>query len=142
MELLTSSKKTYLLEAGLEILHEQSNEWLNEIEFWREEIAFFYGIVIRKTHLAVPIHSKDALNLIEKELEIISRGKLDILQKEVEEHEKSLSMFLKDKTGTEREYRDTHKKLAQEFENFEKKFRLVKGDIFSLMKLISENAEK
>jgi hypothetical protein len=141
MELLTSSKQTYLLEAGLEILHEQSNEWLNEIAFWREEVAFYYAIIIKKTHLSVPLHSKDALNMIEKELEIISGGKLDSLQKEVEQHEKALYMFLKDKVGSERDYRDAHKKLTHEFENFEEKLKQVKRDIFSLMKLINENKE-
>jgi hypothetical protein len=142
MELLTSSKKTYLLEAGIEILHEQSIEWLNEIAFWREEIAFFYAIIIKKTHLSVPMHSKDAISLIENELDIISGGSLEKLQSEVEAHEKALFKFLNDKTGTEREYRDAHKKLTHEFENFEKKLKLIKRDIFGLMKLISENAEK
>jgi len=142
MELLTSSKTTYLLEAGLEILHEQSNEWLNEIAFWREEIAFFYGIIVKKTHLSVPMHSKDSISLIERELDIISGKQLEKLQNKVEEHERSLYKFLKDKVGTEREYRDAHKKLTHEFENFEKKFKLIKRDIFGLMKLISENAEK
>lgn len=142
MELATSSKTTYLLEAGIEILHEQSNEWLNEIAFWREEIAFFYAIIIKKTHISVPIDSKDALNQIEKELDLLSGGQLDKLQKEVVEHEKSLYVFLKDKVGTEREYRETHKKLVHEFEDFEKKFRQIKRDIFSLMKLISKNSEK
>jgi hypothetical protein len=142
MELLTSPKSSYLLEAGLEILHEQSNEWLNEISFWREEIAFFYAIIIKKTYLSVPVHSKNAISLIEKELDIISSGQLDKLQKEVEDHERSLYKFLKDKVGTDMEYRETHKKLAHEFENFEKKLRLIKRDIFGLMKLISENKEK
>ena len=41
MELLTSPKATYLLEADLVILHEESQEWLNDISFWRDEIAFF-----------------------------------------------------------------------------------------------------
>lgn len=142
MELLTSPKATYLLEAGLEILHEQSNEWLNDISFWREEIAFFYAIIIKKTHASVPVDAKDALQQIEEELGLISGGELEKLQKEVEEHEKSLYMFLAKKTGNERAYRETHKKLVHEFEDFEKKFREIKRAIFNLIKLIGENNEK
>jgi hypothetical protein len=142
MELLTSSKTTYLLEAGLEILHEQSNEWLNEISFWREEITFFYSIIIKKTHLSVPVDSKDALNQIEEELGLISGGKLEKLQQEVEEHERSLYLFLKDKNGSEREYRETHKKLVLEFEDFEKKFKEIKRDIFGLIKLITKDTKE
>ncbi|MBA3706528.1 MAG: hypothetical protein H0W84_11715 [Bacteroidetes bacterium] len=48
MELLANPKSKYLLDAGLEILHEQSIEWLNDIEFWHDEIAFFYSLVIKK----------------------------------------------------------------------------------------------
>lgn len=142
MELLTSPKATYLLEAGLEILHEQSNEWLNDISFWKEEIAFFYAIIIKKTHVSVPLDAKDSLQQIEEELGLISGGELEKLQKEVEEHEKSLYMFLKKKTGTERAYRETHKKLAHEFEDFEKKFREIKRNIFSLIKVLGNHSEK
>jgi hypothetical protein len=142
MELLTSAKTTYLLEAGLDILHEQSNDWLNEIAFYREEIAFYYTIIIKKTHASVPVHSEDVLNMIEKQLDTLSGGTLDKLEGEVQMHERALYMFLQNKVGTEREYRDAHKKLAHDFDGFENNIKGVKRDIFSLIKLINQNKEE
>ena len=65
MELLTSPKSTYLLEAGLDVLHEQSIEWLNEIAFWRDETAFFYSLVAKKTLEAVPVKAKSYIEKTE-----------------------------------------------------------------------------
>ena len=42
MELLTSPKSMYLLDAGIEVLHEQSNEWLNEIAFGETKLLFLF----------------------------------------------------------------------------------------------------
>jgi len=48
MELIESSKAAYLLDAGLGVLHEQSIEWLSEIDFWRDEAVFFYSLIVKK----------------------------------------------------------------------------------------------
>ena len=48
MKLLTTPKTAYLLEAGLEVFHGQSNEWLNEIAFWKDESAFLFTLIVKK----------------------------------------------------------------------------------------------
>lgn len=85
MELLTTPKTAYLLDAGLEVLHAQAIEWLSEIEFWRDESAFFYTLVVNKTLKFVPVNAKNSIEKIEKELVSITGGDLDDLQKEVED---------------------------------------------------------
>jgi hypothetical protein len=41
MELLTSQKMEYLLDASLQALHAESLEWIQEIDFWKDEMIFF-----------------------------------------------------------------------------------------------------
>ena len=94
MKLLTSPKSVYLLNAGIDVLHDQSTEWLNEIAFWRDETSFYYALVIEKTLMSVPIDSKYLIENIEKDLINITGGELDDLQKNVENHEALLSELL------------------------------------------------
>src|ERR1035438_7363 len=81
MELLTKSKSDYLLNGSIEILHRQSMEWLNEIDFWKDEIAFFYALTVKKTLNGFPDNLKSQENKIEKELIRISGGELDNLDR-------------------------------------------------------------
>lgn len=133
MKLLVSPKKTYLLDAGIEVLHEQSNEWLNEIAFWQDELAFLYTLVVRKTLKAVPVNAKESIVEIENELVRLTSGELDNLRQKVEEHEKLLlSLFERKVAGDEGAYRDKHHQLVTEFDQVEKRVKLLKRRVFEL----------
>lgn len=137
MELLTTSPKTtYLLEAKLEVLHAQSNEWLNEIEFWKDESAFFYQLIVNKTTSFVPVVAKNDIEKIENELVKITGGDLDDLQKEVEQHEVFLNDLLESKYLSEDSYRKRHELLTFRFLKFERRFKELKNEIFKLVKQI------
>jgi len=45
MELLAKSRKEQRANLNLESLHAESMEWRNEIDFWRDEMAFFYKLL-------------------------------------------------------------------------------------------------
>lgn len=139
MELLQSPKSMYLLDAGLEVLHAQSNEWLNEIAFWRDEAAFFYSLVVKKTLKSVPVNTKNNIEIIEKELISITGGDLDELQHAVEEHERFLTHLLESKLLKEEFYRSKHKELTVKFTQFEKRFKSLKKEVFALVELINKN---
>ncbi len=132
-KLLTTPKATYLLEAGLEVLHSQSNEWLNEIAFWRDESAFFYTLIVKKTLKFVPVDAKDSIKRVEEELVSITGGDLDKLQKEVEQHEVFLNDLLESTYLKEGNYRERHGELTRKFYQFEKRFKDLKNDIFKLV---------
>ncbi|MBI2271118.1 MAG: hypothetical protein HYU69_12300 [Bacteroidetes bacterium] len=133
MKLLTSPTSAYLLEAGLEVLHQQSNEWRSEIAFWRDETAFFYALVVRKTGKEVPVNSKKSLELIEAELIRITGGELDELQQEVDLHEYFLSHMLQIRKEDQMDYREKHKQMAAKFDSFEKRFKALKKEIFKVV---------
>lgn len=138
MELLTSPKTNYLLEAGLDVLHEQSNEWLNEVAFWRDEAAFLYSLVLTKTLKSVSLNSKNNLEKIEKELISITGDELDTLQKFVEEHEKFLNYLIQCDEKNQENYREKHRKLTETFDQFEKRFRSLKKEVFALVEQINK----
>lgn len=141
MKLLTPPKKSYLLDVGLEILHEQSNEWLSEIAFWRDETNFFYSLIIKKTLKSIPISAKKNIKKIETELINITIDDLDKLQQEVEKHEKFLNYLLLTKTHEEESYRKKHHELAKTFVKFETRFKSVKKEVFDLVKQINKENE-
>ena len=41
-------KTEYLLGAGLDVLHFESREWLDTIDFWKDEIRFFNDLLKHK----------------------------------------------------------------------------------------------
>lgn len=134
MELLTSPKSVYLLNAGIEVLHAQSNEWLNEIAFWRDETAFYYTLIVEKSMISVPVGTKEILKNIEKELIKITSGELDELQNFVNQHEKLLSNLIENVSDDEEDYRDKHRLLEMKFSEMERRFKTLKQEIFELIK--------
>ena len=140
MKLLTTSKRSYLLDAGTEILHEQSNEWLSEIAFWYDEVAFLYSLVVKKTIKFVPLEAKGIIEKTEFELNNLTSGELDNLKLVVEKHEKLLSNIIEQRDHTIEEiYREKHYQLTREIEKMERRMKLLKKDVFNLVELVVQN---
>jgi hypothetical protein len=47
-QLLESPKTSYLLEGSLEVLHQQTREWLSEMALWKDEIRFFRSLINKR----------------------------------------------------------------------------------------------
>ncbi len=135
MNLIASPKSVLLLNAGLDVLHEQSNEWLSEIAFWRDETAFFYALVVEKTLTAVPIAARETIEEIENALVSLTGGELEELQKAVEQHENYLGYLLETNPDHDGNYREKHKLLEMKFKELERRFRKLKSEIFDLVKM-------
>ena len=135
MELLAPTKSNYLLEAPLEILHEESLEWLEEVEFWKDETAFFYKLIIQKSKERTPLLKTKQAKEAERHLIYISAEKLDDLKIEVDAHEKFLSRIINSKKLDEGLYRSRHKAIAKKFQDFEKEFCDMKKKIFQLVRI-------
>jgi hypothetical protein len=138
MNILTSPKKNYLLEAGLDVLHQESTEWLNEIDFWRDEAYFFYTLITNKAWSAVPSASGPLLQKIESELSAITLNDLNRLSEEVSEHEALLGSLIATKFADPSAYRDTHRELGEKFSAFAARFRALKMQVFELVKLVDK----
>lgn len=130
MELLTYPKNEYLLGASLDTLHVESQDWLKELEFWSDEMAFFYKLLHKK-------ESSDAfpprdLAAIEKALIRIDSEELRRVREGVLSHERLLSSVVKSTSMAEEQvYRETHRNLYSEMFNLNQLIRAFKKDVFS-----------
>jgi len=138
MELLTYPKSEYLLEASLESLHQESQEWLNEIEFWADEMAFFFTL-LHKKEVRETFPSEELADL-EKELIRIHGDRLDTIKSSVQRHERILAAVLKTTSLQEEEsYRTTHRQLLMEIYALQLLVRNFKKTVFSFAKNYESN---
>jgi hypothetical protein len=133
MELLTYPNSKYLLEASIDSLHAESLEWLKEIDFWKEEMTFFYKLLHTKNTFAG--FPSEELASIDKELIRINSDKLDKIKKEVQDHEQMLTSILKTPTliGKEK-YSERHYNLHLEIFSVSELIRDIKRIVFSFAK--------
>ena len=132
-KLLAPARGSYLLEVPLEVLHEESIDWLGEIEFWKDEAAFFYSLILKRTKGTPLLKTKEAKE-VERHLVYVSAERLDDLRIEVSQHEKFLARLLKTDHIDERLYRKRHQEISVNMAAFEKEFREMKKKIFKLAK--------
>lgn len=103
MKLLTTVKKPKVLEASLELLHQQSREWLHKISFWIDEYDVFYILIITITD--VPQKYKIKIDAKEKELfDRVLGNELKDLRKAIVQHENLLTQMLKSNHLDENSY--------------------------------------
>lgn len=113
MDLLGTPKTEYMLEAGLEVLHAESREWLSEITFWNGVMTFFYRLLhMREPHFSFPTAG---LALLEKQLIQITSDRLMKFKAYVQNHERDLGRIVRSRSfDGDREYRDAHRSIRLE----------------------------
>jgi hypothetical protein len=132
MKNLTSPKSSFLLEAPLEVLHAESQEWLEEVEFWKDEAAFFYALIIEKTKQNPSVFNTKDAKEVEKHLIYVSAEKIDDLKMEVQGHERFLSRLIENPKLDDQLYRSRHKAITEKIHAFEKEFREMKRKVFQV----------
>ncbi|HEY8401513.1 MAG TPA: hypothetical protein VIK89_09640 [Cytophagaceae bacterium] len=129
MEKLTSPKTTYLLQAGVEVLHYETREWQRNIEFWQDEMLFlnrvadqFSGKITRGVH--------NIKNFREK-LFHYRTVVLPQLFRECGEHEKLLAKYIETENTSDKEaYRQKHLELSRNIQSTEEELRRLKKDLY------------
>jgi hypothetical protein len=135
MKLLSSPKTTYLLEADIEVLHEESQEWLNEIRFWRDELAFFYTLMIKKSGLNIVRESKDEVVHLLDEILHLSGKEFGELETAIKQHENYLASLMETNSlSNDRDFREKHKNIFFLVDSFDKRMKKLKSGIFLLVK--------
>ena len=132
MKNLTSPKRIFLLEAPLEILHAESLEWLEEVEFWKDEAAFFYALIMEKTKQNPSAFKAKESKDVEKHLVYVSAEKIDDLKMEVQAHERFLARLMDNPKLDEQLYRSRHQTIAEKIKRFEFEFKQMKQKVFAV----------
>jgi nitroreductase len=135
MELLIKAKEKYLLEAGIEVLHQECSSWLNTILFWEDECAFYADFLNNK--LFEIVIQNDKKNIIALLDNMIGK-RLSDFKTRVDLHEKNLAAVLRSDSNV-KGYREQHKLLSQDFLEFESEMILFKEGVFELFKLVNKN---
>lgn len=129
----TAIKAGHLLEGSLEWLHRQTMEWLSDVEFWREELVFFYHL-LRKQELQLYFPMQQVA-VLEKELVKISSEEIKELEATLRKHEEKLRAILEAASkSNELDYRHDHKTILFAMKNFEETMRSFKKSVFALVR--------
>jgi hypothetical protein len=131
MKLLTK-KTTFLLKAPLEVLHSESVEWLEEIEFWKDEVAFFYKLIMKETKENPDVFKTKEAKEVEKKLIQVAVHSLDELKLEVTEHEKFLARLMENSKLDAQLYHDRHASIVSKFAQFGNEYKQMKKEVFRL----------
>lgn len=131
MELLTHHAD-YLQNAPVLALHAESMAWLKELDFWSEEMIFFYKLLHNKE--TVKAFSPKDVAAIGKKLVWLNGEMLDVLRNKVANHEQVLALVCKEFTTSDvQAYYDAHRKLSEEVQHLQLEIRRFKRDVFSFI---------
>jgi phosphoribosyl-dephospho-CoA transferase len=110
MDLLINPQTSYLLQADLASLHVESQSWLSEIEFWEDELAFFYTLLHSK--LSRQAYPTEEIASLDKRLVSINSDMLGTIKEQALNHERFLALVMQTTSMQEESnYRDVHQQL-------------------------------
>ena len=129
MKNLITENTSYLLGESLEELHDQTLEWLKELDFIEEEISFLYHI-LKKERVNLQLPTIEVANL-EKEYVTFHAERVNTLRKECRQHEINLSILLRVRARTtDHEFRIAHEKIHKDFADVRDRYRSIKRELF------------
>ncbi|WP_158976447.1 hypothetical protein [Cellulophaga sp. L1A9] len=125
-------KSEILIGAGLDVLHFESEEWLSNIAFYKEETAFFADL-LKKTKTTDA--AQEAYSQILKDLDAVHEELFDSLSNDIANHERLLSRLELGERGlSDADYREKHRQLNNRMESFISTFRQFKMLVFNYVK--------
>ena len=123
-----NTKTDVLLGTGLYDLHIESQEWLETIAFWKDEIRFFTNLLQEKE---TKERAKSELGVILKGLDKIHSDLFDYMSEDIMRHETLLARLQKGERGlADIDYRNQHDKVKKTMAKFESEFRDFKKLVF------------
>ncbi len=125
-----------------EEMHKQSLAWLSELNFIKDEHLFFEDLI--KTFTIELLELKDFSN--DKEIvDAINRSEKRTIQfiDAVIAHEKGLKIMVDeiDQPTDEKAYKEEHKKLAVEVNQFLQEYRMLKSQVFNIIKDVKKEVK-
>lgn len=133
MELLTNPQTSYLLQADLAALHTESQSWLQEIEFWEDELAFFYKLLHSK--FSSQAYPTEEIAALDKTLVGINSDKLTTVKELILNHERSLALALQRTSMQEEDsYRHAHRPLSNKMAEVYAVIKEFKQNVYAFVR--------
>ena len=118
-----------LLGAGLNVLHQESREWLSTVAFWKDETRFFTDLLNKRE-----INETEYGKML-KNLDTVHENLFDYLSDDIVAHEKLLARLEKGEKGiSDGNYRDQHRKINKRMEVFFEEFKDFKKMVFGYVR--------
>ena len=125
-------KTELLLGAGLDVLHFESQEWLETIAFWKDEARFFEDLLKKKE--ATNKSQKEYSKML-KELDKIHTDLFSDMEDSIMKHEHLLSKIEDGEKGlSDSDFRDEHRKIKERMTTFTNDFHSFKKIVFDYAK--------
>jgi len=124
-------------------MHKNSKEWLSELRFIKDEHLFFEDLIKSYTlDLLEPqkfVHNKEIIDKIRK-----SKKRNELLIKAIKVHVNKLQIMLDDieQPKEEEAYKKEHLNLIIDISEFEKKYRILKMELFDIIKTIKKHQKQ
>ena len=124
-------------------MHKNSKEWLSELRFIKDEHLFFEDLIKSYTlDLLEPpkfVHNKEIIDKIRK-----SKKRNKLLIKAIKVHVNKLLIMLDDieQPKEEEAYKKEHLNLIIDISEFEKKYRILKMELFDIIKTIKKHQKQ
>ena len=129
---ISDPKTTFLLGAGLDVLHQESRDWLDTLNFWEDEMIFFDKLLHRSEPLGEDL--KDHKDMLES-LEHIHDDFLTQLKDDVIEQAKLLARLeMREKGLADWDYREKHTRLKHRIDIMAWNFQAFKKVLFGYVK--------
>ncbi len=124
-----NQKTELLLGAGLDVLHQESREWLETVAFWKDETKFFSYLLRKKDS------RESDFTIMLSNLDSLHKSLFDYLADDIVEHEKFLARLEMGEKGlSDGAYRKKHRKLGQQMQIFGRDFKEFKKMVFGFVK--------
>jgi len=132
----------YIEWLSAEEMHKQSQAWLSELNFIKDEHLFFEDLI--KTFTIELLELNDFSN--DKEIvDAINRSEKQNMQfiEAVVVHEKGLEIMVDqiDQPKYEKIYKQAHKKLAIQINQFLQEYRMLKSQVFTIITAVKKEAK-
>jgi hypothetical protein len=129
---ISDPRTKLLLGAGLDVLHQESMEWLESTNFWEDEMKFIDKLLYRSEPLDEDLKAHKTMM---KNLHRLHDDFLNQLKEDVLEQEKLLAKLERREKGiADWDYREKHGRLKQRMDIMRKDFRVFKKVLFGYVK--------
>jgi len=136
MENLKEANSDFLLEIGLENLHQESQIWISQLDFWKIELSFFQKLMDTNSEKFISKDQKKEMDHFQNLIIYYNGELLDQFRKKIKKHEKNLSSELENENRLDETiYRNQHRILTSELKSLRREYYLYKKGFFSFMEM-------